>query len=153
MSSRAVQDTEGQDAAVVGCSTRAIRALVAELHKRMDAHQRGRSADFDLTPTQAKALEELGRPKTARELAAVLYCEPPNVTYVVDKLEKRGLVVREPHPQDRRAKQLVLTEEGRELRLELLRRIGRDSPLAHLSREERAVLREQLVRALDGAQA
>ncbi|MFF7727475.1 MarR family winged helix-turn-helix transcriptional regulator [Streptomyces sp. NPDC008001] len=147
MSSSAVQDT-----AAVGCSVREIRALVVELNKRMDAHQRGRSAEFDLTPTQAKALEELGRPKTARELAAVLCCEPPNVTYVIDKLEKRGLVVREPHPQDRRAKQLVLTEAGRELRLELLRRIGRDSPLDHMSHEERALLRDQLARALDGAQ-
>ncbi|QLE76278.1 MarR family transcriptional regulator [Streptomyces rectiverticillatus] len=117
----------------------------------MDAHQRGRSAEFDLTPTQAKALEELGRPRTARELAAILSCEPPNVTYVVDKLEKRGLVVREPHPQDRRAKQLVLTDAGRELRLELLRRIGRDSPLDHMSHEERAALRDQLAKALEGA--
>ncbi|MEU1817630.1 MarR family transcriptional regulator [Streptomyces roseifaciens] len=146
MSSSAVQDT-----AAVGCSVKEIRSLVVELNKRMDAHQRGRSAEFDLTPTQAKALEELGRPRTARELAAILSCEPPNVTYVVDKLEKRGLVVREPHPQDRRAKRLVLTDAGRELRLELLRRIGRDSPLDHMSHAERAALRDQLARALEGA--
>ncbi|MCQ8768760.1 MarR family winged helix-turn-helix transcriptional regulator [Streptomyces telluris] len=146
MSSSAVQDT-----AALGCSVKEIRSLVVELNKRMDAHQRGRSAEFDLTPTQAKALEELGRPRTARELAAILSCEPPNVTYVVDKLEKRGLVVREPHPQDRRAKRLVLTDAGRELRLELLRRIGRDSPLDHMSHEERAALRDQLARALEGA--
>ncbi|MFC5147886.1 MarR family winged helix-turn-helix transcriptional regulator [Streptomyces aureoversilis] len=146
MSSSAVQDT-----AAVGCSVKEIRSLVVELNKRMDAHQRGRSAEFDLTPTQAKALEELGRPRTARELAAILSCEPPNVTYVVDKLEKRGLVVREPHPQDRRAKRLVLTDAGRELRLALLRRIGCDSPLDHMSHEERAVLRDQLARALEGA--
>ncbi|MGK5729597.1 MarR family winged helix-turn-helix transcriptional regulator [Streptomyces sp. URMC 124] len=145
MSSSAVRDT-----AAVGCSVKEIRSLVVELNKRMDAHQRGRSAEFDLTPTQAKALEELGRPRTARELAAILSCEPPNVTYVVDKLEKRGLLVREPHPQDRRAKRLVLTDAGRELRLELLRRIGRDSPLDHLSHEERAALRDQLARALEG---
>ncbi|MEK8172676.1 MarR family transcriptional regulator [Streptomyces sp. M19] len=25
-------------------------------------------------------------------------CEPPNVTYVIDKMEKQGLVVRQPHP-------------------------------------------------------
>ncbi|TGB14181.1 MarR family transcriptional regulator [Streptomyces palmae] len=114
----------------------------------MDAHQRGRVAELDLTPTQAKALEELGEPKTARELAAVLCCEPPNVTYVMDKMEKQGLVVRQPHPTDRRAKQLVLTEEGRALRLELLRRIGADSPLDHLPEEGREELRLHLLRAL-----
>lgn len=114
---------------------------MTELSRRLDAHQRSRVAELDLTPTQAKALEELGEPKTARELAAVLCCEPPNVTYVISKLEKQGMVVRRPHPLDRRAKQLVLTEEGRELRLDLLRRMGTASPLDHLSHEAGRVAR------------
>lgn len=115
----------------------------------MDAHRRSRIAELDLTPTQAKALEELGEPKTARELAAVMCCEPPNVTYVIDKMEKQGLVVRRPDPADRRAKRLVLTDAGRELRLDLLRRMGQDSPLDHLSHTARAELRTHLLRALD----
>ncbi|TVL94551.1 MarR family transcriptional regulator [Streptomyces sp. SAJ15] len=135
----------------MGCGVREIRGLVTELSRRMDAHQRSRIAELDLTPTQAKALEELGEPRTARELAAVMCCEPPNVTYVIDKMEKQGLVVRRPHPTDRRAKQLVLTEAGRELRLDLLRRIGKDSPLDHLPAEGREQLREQLLRALGRA--
>ncbi|WFB07272.1 MarR family transcriptional regulator [Streptomyces sp. LX-29] len=138
-------------AARMGCGVREIRGLVTELSRRMDAHQRSRIAELDLTPTQAKALEELGEPRTARELAAVMCCEPPNVTYVIDKMEKQGLVVRRPHPTDRRAKQLVLTEAGRELRLDLLRRIGKDSPLDHLPAEGREQLREQLLRALGRA--
>ncbi|MFI9719452.1 MarR family winged helix-turn-helix transcriptional regulator [Streptomyces sp. NPDC052396] len=139
------------DTAAAGTSVRDIRLLVNELGKRMDAHRRSRVAEFDLTLTQANALEELADPKTARELAAVLSCEPPNVTYVMDKLEKRGLVVREPHPQDRRAKQLVLTEAGRRLRLELLRRMAQDSPLDHLSGADLGELRERLFRALAGS--
>ncbi|MDT0549736.1 MULTISPECIES: MarR family transcriptional regulator [Streptomyces] len=135
--------------AQAGCGVREIRGLVTELSRRMDAHRRSRIAELGLTPTQAKALEELGEPKTARELAAVLCCEPPNVTYVMDKMEKQGLVVRQPHPTDRRAKQLVLTEEGRELRLDLLRRMGKDSPLDHLTDEGRDELRAQLLKALD----
>ncbi|MFC0599347.1 MarR family winged helix-turn-helix transcriptional regulator [Streptomyces palmae] len=141
-------EAKAAKAAKAGCGVREIRGLVTELARRMDAHQRGRVAELDLTPTQAKALEELGEPKTARELAAVLCCEPPNVTYVMDKMEKQGLVVRQPHPTDRRAKQLVLTEEGRALRLELLRRIGADSPLDHLPEEGREELRLHLLRAL-----
>ncbi|MEV0278662.1 MarR family transcriptional regulator [Streptomyces sp. NPDC050610] len=133
------------------CGVREIRSLVTELTHRMDAHRRSRIAELDLTPTQAKALEELGEPKTARELAAVLCCEPPNVTYVIDKMQKQGLVERRPHPQDRRAKQLVLTDAGRELRLDLLRRMATNSPLDHMSHDERAALRDQLLRALDRA--
>lgn len=109
--------TEAKTSAAAGCGFREIRGLVTELGRRLDAHQRSRIAELDLTPTQAKALEELGEPKTARELAAVLCCEPPNVTYVISKLEKQGMVVRRPDPADGRAKQLVLTEAGRELRL------------------------------------
>lgn len=141
----------GATAEQAGCGVREIRGLVTELSRRMDAHRRSRIAELDLTPTQAKALEELGEPKTARELAAVLCCEPPNVTYVMDKMEKQGLVVRRPHPTDRRAKQLVLTEAGRELRLDLLRRMGKDSPLDHLTDEGRHELRTQLLKALDRA--
>lgn len=140
--------TEAKTTAAAGCGFREIRGLVTELSRRLDAHQRSRIAELDLTPTQAKALEELGEPKTARELAAVLCCEPPNVTYVISKLEKQGMVVRRPHPADGRAKQLVLTEAGRELRLDLLRRMGTESPLDHLSHEERAALRDELLRAL-----
>lgn len=140
--------TEAKTSAAAGCGFREIRGLVTELGRRLDAHQRSRIAELDLTPTQAKALEELGEPKTARELAAVLCCEPPNVTYVISKLEKQGLVVRRPDPADGRAKQLVLTEAGRELRLDLLRRMGTASPLDHLSHDERGALRDELLRAL-----
>ncbi|AKA06162.1 MULTISPECIES: MarR family winged helix-turn-helix transcriptional regulator [Streptomyces] len=140
--------TEAKTSAAAGCGFREIRGLVTELGRRLDAHQRSRIAELDLTPTQAKALEELGEPKTARELAAVLCCEPPNVTYVISKLEKQGMVVRRPDPADGRAKQLVLTEAGRELRLDLLRRMGTASPLDHLSHDERGALRDELLRAL-----
>lgn len=37
------------------------------------------------------------------------------VTYLVDRLEKRGLLTREPCPSDRRARYAVLTPEGRHL--------------------------------------
>ncbi|MFH8570852.1 MarR family winged helix-turn-helix transcriptional regulator [Streptomyces sp. NPDC017993] len=143
--------TEAKSTAAAGCGFREIRGLVTELSRRLDAHQRGRIAELDLTPTQAKALEELGEPRTARELAAALCCEPPNVTYVISKLEKQGMVVRQPHPLDGRAKQLVLTEAGRELRLDLLRRMGAESPLDHLSDAERSVLRDDLLKALGRA--
>ncbi|MGF6945273.1 MarR family winged helix-turn-helix transcriptional regulator [Streptomyces auratus] len=140
--------TEAKSSAAAGCGFREIRGLVTELSRRLDGHQRSRIAELDLTPTQAKALEELGEPKTARELAGVLCCEPPNVTYVISKLEKQGMVVRRPHPLDGRAKQVVLTDAGRELRLDLLRRMGTASPLDHLSPEERAALRDDLLTAL-----
>lgn len=47
-----------------------------------------------------------------RVLAHTLTCDASNMTGIVDRLEKRGLVRREPSPSDRRIKNVVLTAEG-----------------------------------------
>lgn len=46
-----------------------------------------------------------------------LQVHPTSVTSAVDRLEEQGFVRREPHPEDRRAKLAVLTDEGRETAL------------------------------------
>ena len=53
------------------------------------------------------------QPHTLRALAERLAADPPYVTLMVDDLEERGLVQRTPHPEDRRAKLVELTEAGR----------------------------------------
>lgn len=52
-------------------------------------------------------------PLSMRELASYLGIDAPYTTVVVDDLERRGLVERRAHPQDRRAKLVVLTPAGR----------------------------------------
>jgi DNA-binding MarR family transcriptional regulator len=52
-------------------------------------------------------------PKTLRALAEWLSADAPYVTLMVDDLEKRGLVRRKPHPEDRRSKLVHLTAAGR----------------------------------------
>jgi DNA-binding MarR family transcriptional regulator len=49
---------------------------------------------------------------TQRELSQALRCTPRNVTDLVDTLEAAGLVARGPHPTDRRATLVSLTERG-----------------------------------------
>ncbi len=48
-----------------------------------------------------------------RELSEFLQLDPSQIVSLVDFLEKRGLVTREPDPRDRRANVVVATEEGR----------------------------------------
>jgi DNA-binding MarR family transcriptional regulator len=48
-------------------------------------------------------------------LTRYLMVHQTTITQVVDQLEKRGLVRREPHPTDRRATLAVLTPAGRAL--------------------------------------
>ena len=63
---------------------------------------------------RVRALQRLAaQPHTLSELAEQLAADRPYVTLIVDGLEERGLVQRTPHPQDRRAKVVALTEAGR----------------------------------------
>jgi DNA-binding MarR family transcriptional regulator len=49
------------------------------------------------------------------DMARYLGVAPTVITGLVDRLESRGLIRREPHPSDRRRIQLVLTERGNEI--------------------------------------
>ena len=63
---------------------------------------------------RVRALQRLAaQPRTLSELAEQLAADRPYVTLIVDGLEERGLVQRTPHPEDRRAKVVALTEAGR----------------------------------------
>jgi DNA-binding MarR family transcriptional regulator len=55
------------------------------------------------------------RPMPMRELAGLLGVDPPNLTPLVDDLERSGLVERQTHPTDRRIKLVVATPKGAEL--------------------------------------
>jgi DNA-binding MarR family transcriptional regulator len=72
------------------------------------------SVALGLSWVRVLALRALAsEPHTLRALAEALAADPPYVTLIVDDLEKRGLVRRLPHPEDRRAKLVELTADGR----------------------------------------
>lgn len=75
-----------------------------------------------LTPNDARALSSLDAPegKPIGELARQWGSDPSNTTWVVDRLEKAGLVERRAAPEDRRVKLVALTTKGRQTRDELL---------------------------------
>ena len=106
-------------------------------------HLPASGADFDLSPVQCHVLHliEPGRPLPMSRLADTLSCDASNVTGLVDRLESRGLVRRQPSPQDRRVKVLHLTPTGTRLRAQLLRRMtGRSLPLSRLSLDQQRTL-------------
>ena len=74
-------------------------------------------AQFDLRPVDFSVLSlVLHNPGiTSRQLCATLGILPPNLVGIVGTLERRGLVLRQPHPTDRRAAGLHLTDPGRTL--------------------------------------
>ena len=87
---------------------RALRQIALD-HDRKAAVSKA----VGLSWTRVLALRRLaGEPLTLRALAEGLAADPPYVTLMVNDLEGRGLVTREPHPEDRRAKLVQLTPAG-----------------------------------------
>jgi DNA-binding MarR family transcriptional regulator len=82
------------------------------------------------------------------ELGKRLIIRPPSVTSVVDRLERNGLVKREPAAEDRRVKLVSLTAKGRQLVTQVLEVHGPqiERILAGLSREELSELSRLLAR-------
>jgi len=107
------------------------------------AHLPSSSAELDLSPAQCHVLHliEPERPLPMGRLAETLSCDASNVTGLIDRLEARGLIRRQPSPDDRRVRVLHLTPAGSRLRAQLLRRMTRRSlPLAKLSSEQQRTL-------------
>ena len=127
---------------------RVLCGLVNGLAQQIANHVRERAVTLGLTAPQATALREMTGPMTMRELAERMSCEPSNATFIVDKLEKQGLVERRAHPTDRRAKHLVLTTDGSALREQLLALLVQDSPLAGLNSDEQRALHDLLEQAI-----
>ncbi len=88
-----------------------------------------------------KALHTLDCPMAMKELGKRMHCDPSFVTLVADMLEKRGLARREPHPDDRRVKNIVLTSDGEALKQQVETEIAARMPWNRaLSASERAQL-------------
>ena len=72
---------------------------------------------YDLTPYHFGTLVVLAEEEgiNQKELARRTYDDEPTTKRVVDKLMAKKLVVRKPHPTDRRAYRLYLTDGAREV--------------------------------------
>lgn len=107
------------------------------------------ASQLDLHPAQAGALLQLASPLPMHEVARCLACDSSNVTGLVDRLEARGLVTRQPSPDDRRVKYVLLTPAGERLRDQLLARFDplRQS-LERLTVKEQHQLRDLLDQVL-----
>ncbi len=80
---------------------------------------------FGLTPGDLRVLVVLnpGDPRPMGSLAKACECDASNVTWMVDRLEARGLVERRMLPTDRRVKTVALTPVGAKLKAELFEQL------------------------------
>ena len=104
-------------------------------------------ATLGITPNDSRALYALdaSRGRSMRDLASSWDTDASTVTWIVDRLESKGLAERRPHPTDRRVKLVTLTREGVRVRAKLMR--GTYEPpleLFALDEETLEVLRDAL---------
>ena len=91
----------------------AWRALLDYFLENRNRHM-ALAAEFGLTVGDMKTLLSLSpdEPRSMRSLAGEWKCDASNVTWLVDRLEERGLVERRTSPLDRRVKTVLLTPAG-----------------------------------------
>jgi DNA-binding MarR family transcriptional regulator len=76
-----------------------------------------RMAVYDLRPVDFSVLSLIAHNPgiTSRQLCGTLGILPPNLVGMINALEKREVIARQPHPTDGRATGLHLTESGARL--------------------------------------
>jgi DNA-binding MarR family transcriptional regulator len=113
-------------------------------------------ASFGLTPPQFQMLTVLNRLRgeqiTQRRLGKELYVSFPNVTVMLSRLEKAGLIERMVNTADRRERFVKITNRGRKL----LKKIWQSQPgqlervTAGLTESERLRLAQLLNKMING---
>lgn len=81
-----------------------------------------RFSEYDVTPEQWSVLKCLWEQEgiTPKELADRTFKDKPTTNRILEKLQAKELIVRKPHPEDKRAFQVFLTDRGWALKDELI---------------------------------
>ncbi len=95
---------------LLGYNARRVSLLAIELFNE-------RMAAYDLSPVDFSVLSLIKHNPgiTSRQLCSALNLLPPNLVGKISLMEKRDLLVRQPHPDDGRAIGLYLTPAGKQM--------------------------------------
>lgn len=99
-----------------GLADEVWRAMASLVIDNRDGWKRAVIEQTGLPFSRIRIVKRLSRgPMTVTQLAHAATMDAPAATVAVNDLERRGLVVREPHPENRRCKTVSLTDAGREM--------------------------------------
>ena len=78
--------------------------------------------EYNVTPEQWSVLNCLWVQEgiSPKELADMIFKDKPNTNRILEKLQKKDLILRKHHPLDKRAYQIYLTKRGWQLKDELV---------------------------------
>ena len=94
---------------------REILFQLSDVARAMRTYIDQRAREHGMTRAQWGVLARLERQEgmTQAEMAEALEIQPISLARLIDRLCEQGLVERRPHPRDRRANRLYLTDKGR----------------------------------------
>ncbi|MFJ5761106.1 MarR family winged helix-turn-helix transcriptional regulator [Neobacillus sp. NPDC093182] len=144
-----MQDQSNLDLRLLRVWMKASKAVVENIQKDIESHKISNENFMILELLYSKG------PHPVQKISEILSIPSGSITYVVDKLEKKGLVERQPNPNDRRASNVLLTEEGRALFDEIFpKHVATISQnLSIVSNDEKELLIDLLKRIGMGAQS
>ena len=95
--------------------------VLSRAHRKINDLANKSIAEFNLNPTEFAVLELLYHKgnQPLQHIGEKILIASGSITYVVDKLEKKGLVVRNPCIADRRVIYAEITESGHKLMQEI----------------------------------
>lgn len=132
------------------------QALGAVLRRYLDAaHEVVAELPGGPRGYQVLSLADAGACSNQATLASSLGIDRTVMTYLVDDLERAGLVERRPDPADRRARRVVLLPKGRTVLTDTSRRVAEveRAVLGGLSDEDADTFRTLLARVAEGGTA
>ncbi|CAM5779913.1 MULTISPECIES: MarR family winged helix-turn-helix transcriptional regulator [Brevibacillus] len=93
-----------------------LMVVLARAYNWVTAHTTREIRQHGLNPTEFGVLEVLYHkgPQPLQQIGEKILISSGNITYVVDKLEKKQLLVRKPCAEDRRVIYAELTEKGQQ---------------------------------------
>lgn len=98
-------------------STASDLIYIVARHLRQKISNFFKMAQIDLSPEQWRFLLQLAEKNGQQqsEFADPILNDRPNITRIIDGLEKRGFLTRSAAPEDRRITLIYLTHDGKEL--------------------------------------
>ncbi|GAA6143581.1 MarR family transcriptional regulator [Hydrogenophaga sp. 5NK40-0174] len=112
-----------------------------------------RMAPFGLRPVDFSVLTLIAHNPgiTSRQICSALDILPPNLVGLIKSLDQRGLIIRKPHPTDRRAQGLHLSAAGKKMQksAQSTATLLEQDVASNLSAEELDTLKHLLRRVYD----
>jgi MarR family transcriptional regulator, 2-MHQ and catechol-resistance regulon repressor len=143
-----MEDQSNLDLRLFHVWMKASKAVVENIRKDVESHKINNENFITLELLYSKG------PHPVQKISEILSIPSGSITYVVDKLEKKGLVERQPNPNDRRASNVVITEEGRALFDEVFpKHVATISQNLSFTYDEKELLIDLLKRIGMGAQS